>query len=51
MEVYGTLEKNPEFSGTLFFVMSKEALSGSSNHPEKLRNLWNGQIRWVFFYI
>ena len=41
MEVSGTLKKIPEFSGTLFFVMSKEALIGFWNHPEKLRNLWN----------
>ena len=40
MEVSETLEKNPEFSGTFFF-MSKEALSGFWKHPEELRNLLN----------
>ena len=40
MEVSGTLEKDLEFFGTLFF-MSKETLSGLWNHPEDLRNLWN----------
>ena len=40
MEASGTLEKDPEFFGT-FFYMLKEALSGFWNHPEELRNLLN----------
>ena len=50
MKVSGTLEKDPEFFGTLFF-MSKETLSGLWNHQEDMRNLWNIPEYLVFFYI
>ena len=40
MEFSATLEKNPEFSGTFFFI-SKDALCVFWDHPEELKNLKN----------